>query len=203
MFRASASSCSRLRLVTAADEDRSTSSSAAYRADRPARLSGQRLKRTGCRVQQACSTVCRTMLWPARLRSVTCRSAPETYLTIFNCGGYRRGVRSSLVPVRKPSTRPGWYCMRRSRVLARAVSWARSRLARLARDRLQVGPDRLDRVELGGVGRELEDRQPVPGRDQLAHRLADVRVQVVPDQDERARRAAGARRPGAGRSRSR
>ena len=28
--------------------------------------------------------------------------------------------------------------------------------------------------------------QPVPGRDQLAHRAADVGVQVVPDQDERA-----------------
>ena len=48
-----------------------------------------------------------------------------------------------------------------------------------------MGPDGLDRVELGGVGGELEDRQPVPGRDQLAHRPADVGVQVIPDQDER------------------
>ena len=43
-------------------------------------------------------------------------------LTIFNCGSYRRGVRSSLVLARKPSSRPGRYCIRRSRVLTSAVS---------------------------------------------------------------------------------
>ena len=34
------------------------------------------------------------------------RRALATGLTIFNCGGYRRDVSSSLVPVRKPSMRP-------------------------------------------------------------------------------------------------
>ena len=43
-------------------------------------------------------------------------------LTIFNCGSYWRGVRSSLGLARKPSRRPGWYCIRRSRVLTSAVS---------------------------------------------------------------------------------
>jgi hypothetical protein len=44
------------------------------------------------------------------------------YLTIFNCGSYRRGARSSLGLARKPSRRPGWYCIRRSRVRTSAVS---------------------------------------------------------------------------------
>ena len=57
---------------------------------------------------------------------------------------------------------------------------------------LEVGPDRLDRVALGGVGRELEDRQPGPGRGQLARRLGDVGVEVVPDQDERPAELLGA-----------
>jgi hypothetical protein len=43
-------------------------------------------------------------------------------LTIFNCGSYCRGVRSSLGLARKPSSRPGWYCIRRSLVLTSAVS---------------------------------------------------------------------------------
>jgi hypothetical protein len=43
-------------------------------------------------------------------------------LTIINCGSYWRGVRSSLGLARKPSRRPGWYCIRRSRVLTSAVS---------------------------------------------------------------------------------
>ena len=43
-------------------------------------------------------------------------------LTIFNCGSYWRGVRSSLGLARKPSSRPGWYCIRRSRVLTSTVS---------------------------------------------------------------------------------
>ena len=50
----------------------------------------------------------------------------------------------------------------------------------------QVGPDRLHRVQLRRVSRQLEDRQPVPVRDQLAHRPARVSVQPIPDQDERA-----------------
>ena len=112
--------------------------------------------------------------------------------------GLQRGVRSSLVPARKPSTRPGWYCILRSRVLARAVSWAMSRLARLARERFRW--DQTDSTGLSseGIGGELEDRQPVPGRDQLAHRPADVRVQVVPDQDDRPAEllAGGVQQPG-------
>jgi hypothetical protein len=43
-------------------------------------------------------------------------------LTIFNCGSYRRGMRSSLVLARKPSRRPGRYCICRSRVFTSAVS---------------------------------------------------------------------------------
>src|SRR5579859_866605 len=66
----------------------------------------------------------------------------------------------------------------------------------------QDRPDRLDRVELGRIRREPVDGQPVPGRDQLPHRPAGVRVQPVPDHHERGR-AAGARRPGTGRSPSR
>ena len=45
-----------------------------------------------------------------------------SHLTIFNCGSYWSGVRSSLGLARKPSSRPGWYCIRRSRVLTSAVS---------------------------------------------------------------------------------
>jgi uncharacterized protein YcgI (DUF1989 family) len=48
--------------------------------------------------------------------------------------GLQKGVRSRPVLARKPSSRPGRYCIRLSRVLIRAVSWARLRLARLARD---------------------------------------------------------------------
>jgi len=43
-------------------------------------------------------------------------------LTIFNCEGYRRGVRSRPGLARKPSRRPGRCCIRRSRVLTSAVS---------------------------------------------------------------------------------
>ena len=49
-----------------------------------------------------------------------------------------RGVRSSLGLARKPSRRPGWYCIRRSRVLTSMVSWPMSCLTRLASDRLRL-----------------------------------------------------------------
>ena len=68
------------------------------------------------------------------------RAAPARFSVSANdlqLRGLQRGVRSSLVPVRKPSTRPGSYCMCLSRVLASAVSWAMSRLARLARERFR------------------------------------------------------------------
>src|SRR5262249_60429199 len=42
-------------------------------------------------------------------------------LKIFNCGGYE-SVRSGPVLARKPSMRPGRYCIRLSRVLISAVS---------------------------------------------------------------------------------
>ena len=48
--------------------------------------------------------------------------------------GLQRGVKSSLVPARKPSMRPARCCIRLSRVFTSAVSWPMSRLARLARD---------------------------------------------------------------------
>ena len=38
--------------------------------------------------------------------------------------------------------------------------------------------------QLGGIRRGLEERQPGPGSDQLAHRPADVGVQVIPRQDD-------------------
>src|SRR6202040_3760210 len=41
----------------------------------------------------------------------------------------------------------------------------------------QVRPDRLNRVQLWRVSRQLEDRQPRAGGDQLAHRAAGVGVQ--------------------------
>src|SRR5580693_3442765 len=50
----------------------------------------------------------------------------------------------------------------------------------------QVGPDRFNRVQFAVVRRELVDGQPVPGCEQLAHRAADVGVQIVPDQYDRA-----------------
>jgi hypothetical protein len=51
--------------------------------------------------------------------------------------GLRKGVRSSPVPARKPSRRPGRDCIRLSRVLTGAVSWLMVCLARLASDRLR------------------------------------------------------------------
>jgi hypothetical protein len=49
----------------------------------------------------------------------------------------QKGLRSRPVLARKPSRRPGRYCIRLSRVLTSVVSWPRLRLARLARDRLR------------------------------------------------------------------
>jgi hypothetical protein len=91
--------------------------------------------------------------------------------------------------------------MRLSRVLTSAVSSLGLRFTRLASDLFQERPDRLDRVELGGVSRQLEDRQPVPGRDQGGHCPACVGAQVIPDQDERAAEllAGGVQQAGAAR----
>src|SRR6516162_1787820 len=51
----------------------------------------------------------------------------------FDWAGHGR-VRSSPVLARKPSIRPGRYCIRLSRVLTSAASWSRPCLVRLARD---------------------------------------------------------------------
>jgi hypothetical protein len=57
-------------------------------------------------------------------------------------------------------------------------------LTRLASDRFRFDQTAWTGVQLTGVRRELEERQPAAGRDQLAHRAADVGVQVVPGQDD-------------------
>jgi hypothetical protein len=101
-------------------------------------------------------------------------SAPNT---IFNCEGYRgREVEpgsgeealNEAVPVLH-APEPG---------LGQCLELRDVALDQVGQGALQVRPDRLDRVELGGIRRELEDRQPVPGRDQRAHRLADMGVSV-------------------------
>ena len=47
-------------------------------------------------------------------------------------------------------------------------------------------PDPFDRVELGGVGRQPHDREPVRfSFDELAGRDASVRVDAIPDHDDR------------------
>ena len=57
-------------------------------------------------------------------------------------------------------------------------------LTRLASDRLRLDQTGSNRIQFRRVSRQLEDRQPVPGRDQLAHRAAGVGVQAVPDQHD-------------------
>jgi hypothetical protein len=89
------------------------------------------------------------------------------------------------VLARNPFRRTGRYCIRLSWVLTSAVSWARLRLARLASD-LFRSDHQLDRVQLVCVGRQLEDGQPVPGRDQLGHGGADMGIQAVPLDHQRA-----------------
>ena len=43
----------------------------------------------------------------SRLAARPASAGSSMYLTSFNCGSYRRGLRSSLVLARKPSRRPG------------------------------------------------------------------------------------------------
>lgn len=50
----------------------------------------------------------------------------------------------------------------------------------------QVGPDRFDGVEVGGVGGQADDVQPVPGVDHLAYGGADVGVQIIPNDNDQA-----------------
>jgi predicted ABC-type transport system involved in lysophospholipase L1 biosynthesis ATPase subunit len=49
---------------------------------------------------------------------------------------------------------------------------------------LEAGPDALDRVEVGGIGRELEHAQPRLGGGEGAQFRLEVHLQVVPDQDD-------------------
>src|SRR5689334_867576 len=53
-------------------------------------------------------------------------------------------------------------------------------------DASQDGPDAFDRVEVGCVGRQLEDGEPVAGGDVAAHSGRQARVEIVPDQHDRA-----------------
>ena len=58
--------------------------------------------------------------------------------------------------------------------------------AEVAQAVFHVRPGALDRVEVRGVGRELDDGQPVRVRaGEGAHHGAEVGVQVVPDEDDR------------------
>lgn len=50
----------------------------------------------------------------------------------------------------------------------------------------QHGPDALDGVEIGRVGRRWEDREPVTVSDLLTHSCGEVAVEMVPDQQDRA-----------------
>ena len=89
---------------------------------------------------------------------------------------------------RKPSRSAGRYCIRLSRVFTSAVCWARLRLARLASERLrcdQTSSTGLSSCAYGGSW-QTADGQPVPGPEQFGHRGADVRIQVIPDEHERA-----------------
>src|SRR5260370_38001104 len=84
--------------------------------------------------------------------------------------GLLKGVRSRPVLARKPPSRPGRYCMRLSRVLIRAVSWARLRLARLARDRFrcdQTGSTGFSSCAYGG-SRAARRPPPPPERPGVA-----------------------------------
>lgn len=94
-------------------------------------------------------------------------------------------MRSSPILARNPAISSGRYCMRRSRVLIRRVSWSTVRLARLARLGLRWDHTASTGLSSRGVGGQWVDRQPVPSLDQPAHHPAEVRVQIVPDQDNR------------------
>jgi hypothetical protein len=99
--------------------------------------------------------------------------------------GLPKGVRFRRVLARKPSRRPGRYCIRLSRVFTSAVSSVMLRLARLARDLLrcdQTCSTGLSSCAYGGSWQTVSQSRAAT---QLAHRTADVRVQVVPDDYER------------------
>jgi hypothetical protein len=59
-------------------------------------------------------------------------------------------------------------------------------LGQVGQGALEMRPDQLDGVELMRIRRQLADGQPVPGRDELGHRGADVGIDIVPDDHQRA-----------------
>jgi hypothetical protein len=89
-----------------------------------------------------------------------------------------RIVRSSLVLARKPSMRPG-------RVFTSTTQLVDVLLGEVGQRSFHARPDAFHRFQLGRISRELEDRQPRAGGDQLPHRAAGVGGKVVPDQDHR------------------
>src|SRR5215510_15696882 len=76
-------------------------------------------------------------------------------------------MRSSPVEARKPSRRPCRYCIRRSRVLTSAVSWARLRLARLAKDRLSCDQTSSSVCHSAWIVGQEDVITPVVGREGL------------------------------------
>src|SRR5438874_7135259 len=81
-------------------------------------------------------------------------------------------------------SRSGRYWMRLSRLRTIAARWVDVGDGEVAQAAFDVRPDAFGGVEVGGVGGQLDEVQPVPAGDQVAHRGADVRVQVVPDQHD-------------------
>ena len=82
---------------------------------------------------------------------------------------------------------PGRYWMRLSRFFMIEASW-RTVLQEASCPRLVFMLDQAPStgVEVRGVGGQPDDGQPVLVRlEQSTHRGADVRVQVVPDENER------------------
>ena len=76
--------------------------------------------------------------------------------------------------------------MRLSRFLMIVASRWGAAGAQVAQAAFHGGPGALDGVEVGCIGGHLDDGQPVLVRLQHgAHHAADVRVQVVPAQDDR------------------
>ena len=102
------------------------------------------------------------------------------------------GRRSSLALALSPSMRRGGLLhplQPRLRQLGQLVKAVFGEVGRLP---LQVRPHALDGVELGSIRRQLVDGQPQSGGDQLVPGAADVRIQIVLDQDDRATELLGA-----------
>src|SRR5262245_38935801 len=77
------------------------------------------------------------MTWQTDATGARTNACTRLWVVPVLCECYRKGVRSSPALARKPPSKPGLYCVRLSRVLTSAVSWARLCLVRLARERLR------------------------------------------------------------------